>query len=288
MNIPAIETGVLPPLDSYLDNRDDNIPPEDGNQPPPPPPTEIDPIWHDHGAFWLYLPNAPGGNSEFDSQPPSQPPSPGLSYRTPRTPSSRHRSATPSHRSFGNDSSCHDSSSGNSSARSRTLTEPGIPASEQEVSRALPKLFNDGMGAKWGYEITMGDGTIRQCSVSPTTRDRLWIPLAGLDGTVAGHRPASPSTVSRVMARRQLLESPLAPRSTAIPQHEIASYPQEWREGARSGKYSFIPSYQGWHWGDLPEFAQLEQPSLSRPTEQPLSLAPGPSTRAEPIEQPTF
>ena len=45
MNIPAIETGVLPPLDSYLD-RDNNIPPEDGDQPPPPLPVETDPIWH--------------------------------------------------------------------------------------------------------------------------------------------------------------------------------------------------------------------------------------------------
>ena len=124
----------------------------------------------------------------------------------------------------------------------------------------------------------MGDGTIWQRSVSPSTRDRLWIPLAGSDGTVAGHCPASPSTVSRVMARRQLLESPLAPRSTAIPQHEIASYPQEWRDGARSGKYSFIPSYQGWRQGDLPEFAQPEQPSSSRPAERPLSPVPGPST----------
>ena len=81
MNIPAIETGVLPPPDSYLDNRDNNIPPEDGDQPPPPPPpppAEVDPIWRDHGAFWPYVPdtydNQSGG---FDSQPPSQPPSPG-------------------------------------------------------------------------------------------------------------------------------------------------------------------------------------------------------------------
>ena len=124
----------------------------------------------------------------------------------------------------------------------------------------------------------MGDGTIRHRSVSPSTRDKLWIPLAGSDGTIAGHRPASPSTVSRVMARRQLLESPLAPKSTAIPQHEIASYPQEWREGARSGKYSYIPSYQGWRWGDLPEFAHPEQPNSSRPAERPLSPVPGPST----------
>ena len=84
------------------------------------------------------------------------------------------------------------------------------------------------------------------------------------------------------------MESPLAPRSTAIPQHEIASYPQEWREGTRSGKYSFIPSYQGWHRGGLPEFAQPEQSSLSRPAERPLSPVPGPNTRAEPIEQPAF
>ena len=124
----------------------------------------------------------------------------------------------------------------------------------------------------------MGDGTIQQRSVSLYIHDRLWVPMAEPDGTIARHRPASPSTVSRVMARRQLMESPLAPRSTAIPQHEIASYPQEWREGARSSKYSFIPSYQGWHQGDLPEFAQSEQPSSSRPAERPLSPVPGPST----------
>ena len=124
----------------------------------------------------------------------------------------------------------------------------------------------------------MGDGTIRCCSVSPNTRNNLWIPLAGSDGTIAGHRPASPSMISRVMARRQLLESPLAPRSTAIPQHEIASYPQEWREGARSGKYSYIPSYQGWRRGDQPELARNEQSGLSGEIERPLYENPGPST----------
>ena len=51
---------------------------------------------------------------------------------------------------------------------------------------------------------------------------------------------------SRAAARREALESPLAPQSLAIPQSEIASYPREWRDGARSGKYSYIPSYQGW------------------------------------------
>ena len=101
VNIPAIETGVLPPLDSYLD-RDNNIPLEDGDQPPPPPPAEIDPIWHDQGAFWPHLPNAPDGSGGFDSQPPSQPPSPGLSYQAPRTPSLRNRSVTPSHHSSEN------------------------------------------------------------------------------------------------------------------------------------------------------------------------------------------
>ena len=139
--------------------------------------------------------------------------------------------------------------------RSRTLTEPGIPAYEQEVLWTQPRLRNDGTGAKWEYEIMMGDGTVQHCSVSPNTRKKLWIPMAGADGTVAWHRLASLSTVSRVMARCQLMESPLAPRSTAIPQHKIASYPQEWREGACSGKYSFIPSYQGWRQGDQPEFA---------------------------------
>ena len=66
------------------------------------PPAEIDPIWRHQGAFWPYVLDAPNGSGGFDSQPPSLPPSPGLSYHTPRTPSSRHRSATPSHHSSGN------------------------------------------------------------------------------------------------------------------------------------------------------------------------------------------
>ena len=113
VNIPAIETSVLPPPNSYLD-RDNNIPLEDGDQPPPPPPppVETDSIWH-HGPSWPYVPDAPHGNGDDDSQPPSLPPSPGLSYRTPRTPSLRHRSATLSHYS-----------SGETCSRSRTLTEP--------------------------------------------------------------------------------------------------------------------------------------------------------------------
>ena len=110
MNITAIETGVLPPLDSYLD-RDNNIPPEDGDQPPPPLLVETDSIWH-HGPSWPYVPEAPRDDGDDVSQPPSIPPSPGLSYRTPRTLSLRHRSVTPSHHS-----------SGGSRSRSQTLTE---------------------------------------------------------------------------------------------------------------------------------------------------------------------
>ena len=68
VNIPAIETGVLPPPDSYLD-RDNNIPPEDGDQPPPPLPVEIDPIWRNQGAFWPYVPDTYDESGGFDSQP---------------------------------------------------------------------------------------------------------------------------------------------------------------------------------------------------------------------------
>ena len=132
VNIPAIETGVLPPPDSYLD-RDNNIPPEDGDQPPPPPPAEIDLIWRHQGAFWPYVPDASDESGGFDSRPPSQPPSPGLSYRTPWTPSLRHRSVTLSHHSSGNTGSCHDLSE-NTSARSQTLTEPDPSASVTDVS----------------------------------------------------------------------------------------------------------------------------------------------------------
>ena len=104
VNIPAIETGVLPPLDSYLD-RDNNIPLEDGDQPLPPLPVETDSIWC-HGHPLPYVPDAPNGNGDDDSQPPNIPPSPGLSYHTPRTPSLRHRSVTLSHHSSGGSRAC--------------------------------------------------------------------------------------------------------------------------------------------------------------------------------------
>ena len=130
--------------------------------------------------------------------------------------------------------------------------------------------------------------------MSPSTVSKLMILITMSDGNTR-HHPASPRTVdhvmeetSRAMACRQALESPLAPRSSVIPQNEIASYPQEWRDGARSGKYSYIPSYQGWHRGKQLELARSELAGSSRPTEWPLSLVPGPSTRAEPIEKPAF
>ena len=83
---------------------------------------------------------------------------------------------------------------------------------------------------------------------------------------------------SRAVARCQALESPLAPQSLAIPQSEITSYPREWRDGACSSKYSYIPSYQGWHRGEQPELAQPELVGPSIPIERPLGLVPGPST----------
>ena len=112
----------------------------------------------------------------------------------------------------------------------------------------------------------MADGSTRRCPVSPSTANELW----------------------RGMAHHQLLESPLAPRSTATPQQEIASYLHEWRDDTCSGEYSYIPSYQEWRRGDQPVLAQSEQMGQFRPAERPLSPVPGPSTRTEPIEQPTF
>ena len=258
MNIPAIETGVLPPPDSYLD-RDNNIPPEDGDQPPPPLPAEIDPMWHHQGYSWPYVPDAYDESGGFDSQPPSQPPSPGLSYRTPRTPSLRHRSVTPSHHSSGNSQprSTHSHpSSGDMSSRSHTLTEEGNPFAyerglfpstpAQPVTPYTPRL---GVPTLNDYPREWMEGF---CSGKYTD-----IPF--YDEWKRGRKPVlaqpeqAPSRLfeaevenPRAEACRQVLESPLAPQSLAIPQSKIASYPREWHDGARSGKYSDIPSYQGW------------------------------------------
>ena len=276
VNIPAIETGVLPPPDSYLD-RDNNIPLEDGDQPPPPLPVETDSIWC-HGPSWPYVPDVPHDNGDDDSQPPSLPPSPGLSYRTPRTPSLRHRSATLSHHS-----------SGETHSRLRTLTEPvGTSSCLTEISQSRPVLVDYDLGARWEYEDTMSDGTTQLCPVSPLTLDKLMTPIRASEGT-SRLCPVSPLTIdqllfpnqeetSRAMARRQALESPLAPRSLAIPQSEIASYPEEWRDDACTRRYSHIPSYQGWHRGEQPELAQSELAGPSIPTEWPLGLVPEPST----------
>ena len=140
----------------------------------------------------------------------------------------------------------------------------------------------------------MSNGTMQLHPVSPSTVSKLMIPITMSDGHVQ-HHPASPQTVdclvedtSRAMARHQALESPLSPRSSAIPQTKIASYPWEWRDGARSSKYSYIPSYQEWHQGEQPELARSELAGPSRPTARPLSPVPRPSTRTEPIEQPAF
>ena len=222
MNIPAIETGVLPPLDSYLD-RDNNIPPEDGDQPPPPPPpVEIDPIWHHQGASWPYVSDAPDGSGGFDSQPPSIPLSPGLSYRTPRTPSMRHRSVTPSRHSSGSSrprSAPSHPSSGSVSSRSQTLTEAlGTFPCERELFPATPAQ----PVTSRTYDIEFD--AVRDCA--------------------------------RQLAHDQALRTPSAPHfGTILAQTD--SYPQEWWEGARSGKYSTIPSQMEWRQGVLPEPTRL-------------------------------
>ena len=46
---------------------------------------------------------------------------------------------------------------------------------------------------------------------------------------------------ARQLAHNQALQTPSAPRFGTIPA-QTDSYPQEWWEGARSGKYSTIPS----------------------------------------------
>ena len=157
------------------------------------------------------------------------------------------------------------------------LTEPDPSASVTEVSRSQPIFTDTDLGSRWEYEVVMADGTTWHHPVSPPTASKLMIPITVADGTIQ-HRPVSPPTVSRVMARCQALESPLAPRSTAILETEIASFPQEWRVGARSSKYSFIPSYQGWRCSDRLELARTERVGPSRLAEQPLSPVPGHST----------
>ena len=59
------------------------------------------------------------------------------------------------------------------------------------------------------------------------------------------------------MAHCQALDTPSAPHFGPIPSETNTSYPQEWWEGARSGKYSTIPSYVDWCLGVLPEPTRL-------------------------------
>ena len=172
MNIPAIETGVLPPLDGYLD-RDNNIPLEDGDQPPPPPPVETDSIWH-HGHPIPYGVDAP---NDGDHQPPITPPSPGLSYHTSRTPSLRHKSVTPSHHS-----------SGGSRSRSQTLTE-------QMKSPPHMSEHADDSGFYCDWIVTMSDSTTQVRPLSPVMAAKL------VDTYRAPENP-------RILAQHQALESP--------------------------------------------------------------------------------
>ena len=193
VNIPAIETSVLPPPDSYLD-RDNNIAPEDCDQPLLPLPVETNSIWH-HGHSIPYVPDAPNNGNDDDSQPPSLPLSSGLSYRTPRAPSLRHRSVTPSHHS-----------SGGSRSRSQTLTEQiKSPPREREV--------RDSSGFYWDQIVTMSDTTTRVRPVSPVT-------FGNLVHTKTGREPAEVSSIlgnPRILAWRQALESPTVPQSSVIP-----------------------------------------------------------------------
>ena len=106
----------------------------------------------------------------------------------------------------------------------------------------------------------ISDGTTQLHPVSPLTLDKLMTPIRASEGT-SWLCPVSPLTIdqllfpnqeetSRAMAHCQALASPLAPRSLAIPQTEIASYPEEWHDDTCTRRYSHIPPYQGWHWGE--------------------------------------
>ena len=140
-----------------------------------------------------------------------------------------------------------------------------------EQFRSPPRLTEalDGSGAYWDWVVMMSDGTTRVRPVSPVALDE--------------HLCTIYVENLRVLACRQALESLTLPQPLAIPQHEIASYQRNLCDDARSGKYSYIPSYMGWHQGE-----QLELAGLSIPAEWPLSPIPEPSTRPESIEQPAF
>ena len=78
------------------------------------------------------------------------------------------------------------------------------------------------------------------------------------DGSIAT-QPVMPGTTgqvheqsfARIEVRRHALESPTLLRPTAIPSHEIARYPQVWRDSLHDGIYSDILTYMGWCRGEL-------------------------------------
>ena len=136
-----------------------------------------------------YVLDAPNGNGDDDSQPPSVPLSPGLSYHTPRTPSLRHRSVTQSHQS-----------SGGSCSRSQTLTE-------QVKSPPCEREAREGSSYYWDQIVTMSDGTTQVQLVSPVT-------FGNLVHTETGREPAEISSVPenpRILACCQASESPTVP-----------------------------------------------------------------------------
>ena len=82
------------------------------------------------------------------------------------------------------------------------------------------------------------------------------------DVPVAPSRPVTPRTYdieydavrarARELACGQAIDTPSHLRFGAIPA-QMDTYPQEWWEGARSGKYGTIPSQYEWRQGVLPE-----------------------------------
>ena len=126
-----------------------------------------------------YVPDVPNDGSDDDSQPPSIPLSLGLSYRTPRTPSLRHRSVTPSHHF-----------SGGSRSRSQTLTE-------QMKSPPCMTEACDGSGFYWDWIVTMSDGTTQVQPVSPVAFNKLALTEIG--------RARAPAEISNVPENPRIL-----------------------------------------------------------------------------------
>ena len=111
------------------------------------------------------------------------------------------------------------------------------------------------------------------------------------DGSIAT-QPVMPGTTgqvhkqsfARIEVRRHALESPTLLRPTAIPSHEIARYPQAWRDSLHDGIYSDILTYMGWCRGELRALAAQSALEEGWPSTSilPIEVAPGP------IEQPVF